>query len=96
MGAVFEREFGDEAAFDDDVDLGAARVRVWRVEAARADEAERHADAGADEGGEDFAVRAHGVAAFAGGDGARRRVVEVVDEVRVGGDKVDAVFCACG
>ncbi len=91
-GAVFEGEFRDETAFDDDVDLGAAGVRVRGVEAAGADEAEGHADAGADEGREDGAVGAHGVAAFAGCDGRRGWVVEVVDEVGVGGDEVDAVF----
>ncbi len=90
--AVLEGEFRDQGPLDDDVDLGAPGMRVRGVEAAGADEAEGHADAGADEGGEDGAVGAHGVAAFAGCDGARGRVVEVVDEVGVGGDEVDAVF----
>ena len=68
--SVFEREFCNQAPLGHDVDLRAARVRVRRVEAAGSEEAERHADSGADEGGEYFAVGADGVAAFAAGDGA--------------------------
>ena len=93
VGTVLEREFGYEAAFDDDVDLGTARVGVRGVEAAGTDEAEGHADAGADEGREDFAVCADGVAAFAACDGGRRGIVKVVDEVGVVSDEIDAVSC---
>ena len=46
--AVLEREFRDEGTGGDDVDFGTARVRVGRVEAAGAEEAEGHGDAGAD------------------------------------------------
>jgi hypothetical protein len=69
-------------------------VDVRRVEAAGSDEAESHADAGTDECREVLAVGFDGVAAFAGGDGARGRVQEVVDEVGVA-EEGDAVY-GCG
>ena len=92
VGAVLQGEFGDEAAFDDDVDLGAAGMSVRGVETAGSDEAERHAYSGADEGWEDFAVCAHGVATFAACDGALGWVVEVVDEIGIVRDEIDSVF----
>ena len=96
VGTVLERELGYQAAFDDDVDLGAAGVRVWGVETAGADEAERHADSGADERWEDFPVCTYGVASFAGCHCALGWVVEIVDEVGIVGDEVDAFFCGWG
>ena len=93
VSAVLERELGYQTAFDDDVDLGAAGVGVWRVEAAGTDEAECHADSGPDERWEDFTVRTHGVASFAARYCALWWVVEVVNEVRVVGDEIDAFFC---
>ena len=48
-GPVLEREFGAEAALNDDVDFGTAGVRVWGVEAARTEEADGHANASADD-----------------------------------------------
>ena len=98
VGAVLEGEFCDQAALDDDVDLGAAGMGVRGVETTGADEAECHADAGADEGWEDFTVCADSVAALAACDGALWWVVEIVDEVGVIGDEIDAVFrrgCKC-
>ena len=93
MGAVLERELGYQAAFDDDVDLRAAGMGVWGIEPAGADEAECHADSGPDERWEDFTVRTHGVASFAACYCALWRVVEVVNEVGIVGDEVDAFFC---
>lgn len=65
------------------------------IEAAGANEAEGHADAGANESGEGVPVGADGVAAFALGYGVLGWVVEVIDEVAVVGDEIDAVF-GCG
>ena len=93
VGAVLEREFGYQAAFDDDVDLGAAGVGVWRVETAGTDEAECHADSGPDERWEYFTIRAHRVASFAACYCALWWVVEVVNEIRIVGDEIDAFFC---
>ena len=67
--AVLEGELCDQAAFDDDVDLRAARVDVWGVETAGFEEAEGHADPRADERWAGFAICFDGVAAFAGRDG---------------------------
>ena len=92
-GAVFERELCYQGPLDDDVDLGAAGVGMWGIETAGTDEAECHADSGADEGREDFTVRTHGVASFAGCHCVLWWVVEVVNEVGVVGDEVDAFFC---
>lgn len=69
LGAVLSDELSVEGAAHDDVELGAARVGVRRVEAAAVEEAQRHGDAGADEGREGFAVGLHRVAAGALGDG---------------------------
>lgn len=58
---------------------------VWRVEAAGADEADGHGDAGSDQRWEEFAVGFDGVASLACGDGVGGwGVVEVVFEVRGG------------
>ena len=92
VGAVLERELGDQAAFDRDVDLGAAGMGVRGVEAAGTEEADGHADTGADEGWEDLTVRAHRVASFAACHRALRRVVEIVDKVGVVSDEIDAIF----
>ena len=93
MGAVLEREFGYQATLDDDIYLGAAGVGVWGIETAGTDEAERHADSGPDERWEDFTVRTHGVTTFAACYCALGWVVEVVNEVRIVGEEVDAFFC---
>ena len=61
--AVLRDELGVERALDHDVELGGARVHVRGVEAAGADEADGHADAVADQGGEGLAVGFDGVAA---------------------------------
>lgn len=90
--AVLKGELCDKAAFDDDIDLGAARVGVWGVETAGADEAECHADSGANEGREDLTICAYSVATLTGCDGARRWVVEIIDKIGVIGDQVDAIF----
>ena len=66
-------------------------MSVWGVEAAGTEEADCHADTGADEGWEDFTVCAHGVASFAGYRRVLRWVVEIVDEVGVIGDEIDAI-----
>ena len=75
----------DEAALDDNVHFGAARVGVRGVETACAQVADRHGDAGADEGGEGFSVGFYGAAAVA--DGGRVCVwgwlSKVEDVVRV-------------
>ena len=47
-GAVLGDELGDQRALHDDVDFGGAWVHVRGVEAAGAEEAECHGDAGAD------------------------------------------------
>ena len=93
MGAVLECELGYQAAFDDDVDLGAAGVGVWCVEPAGTDKAEYHADSSPDESGKDFKVRTHGVASFAACYCALWWVVEVVNEVCIVGYEIDAFFC---
>ena len=67
-------------------------MSVGCIEAAGAEEAERHADAGADQGGESFPVGANGMASFAGGGGSRWRGVEVEDVVRGIGKEIEAVF----
>lgn len=59
---------------------------VRGVEAAGAQEAQCHAHPRADEGWEDLAVCADGVAAFARRGGVGGRVVEVVDKVWVAGE----------
>ena len=64
LGAVLGDELGDERALDDDVDFGRARVHVRRVEAAGAEEAERHGDSVADERGELLAVGFDGFASW--------------------------------
>ena len=92
---VFELELRDQRALHDDVDFRTARVRVRRVEAAGPKEAEGHAHAGADQGGEAVAVGAHGVAAFAGGGGVGWGRVEVENVVGGIGEEVEAVF-GCG
>ena len=92
VGAVLEGELCDKAAFDNDIDFGAARVGVWGVETARAEEAECHGDSGANKGREDLTICAYSVATLAGCDGALWWVVEVVDKVGVIGDQVDAIF----
>ena len=92
VGAILEGEFCDEAAFDGDVDLGAAGMSVRGVETAGTEESHCHADTGADERREDLTIRAHSVASFAGRHCALGWVVEVVDEVGVIGDEVDAIF----
>ena len=61
-----------------------------RVEPAWAEEADGHAHAGADDGGECHAVCSGGVAAFACCGAVLRWVVEVEDEVCVVGYEVDA------
>ena len=94
VGAVLECELDYQAAFDDDVDLGAAGVGVWGIETAGADEAECHADSGPDESREDFSIRTHGVASFAACYCALWWVVEVVNEVRIVGNEIDAFFCS--
>ena len=66
---------------------------VWGVETAGTEEADCHADAGADEGWKEFTVCAHSVASFAGCRRVLGWVVEIVDEVGVIGDEVDAIFC---
>lgn len=48
LGAVLANELGNQTAGDDDVDLGRARVRVRCVEATGGEEAEGHAEGGAD------------------------------------------------
>ena len=65
---------------------------VRGIESAGTEEADCHADAGADEGWEDFTVCAHSVASFAGCRRVLGWVVEIVDEVGVIGDEVDAIF----
>ena len=67
-------------------------MSVRGVETAGAEEADGHADSGADEGWENFTICAHGVASFAGSHRALRWVVEIVDEVGVIGDEIDAIF----
>lgn len=95
MCAVLEGELCDKAAFDDDIDFGAARVGVGGIETARADEAKCHGDSGANEGREDLTICTYGVTALTGCHGALWWVVEVVDKVGVIGDQVDAIF-RCG
>jgi hypothetical protein len=93
-GAVLSDEFRPQFPLYNNVDLRRARMDVRRVETAGADEAQGHADSRADEGGEVFAVGLDGVAALALGDGARRGVEKVVDEVGVV-EQGDAVY-GCG
>jgi len=64
LGAVLGGHAGHDAALDDDVELGGARVDVGRVEAAGAEEAEGHGAAGAYKGGEGVAVCFYGPATF--------------------------------
>ena len=91
LGFVLQGEFGDEAALDDDVDFRGARVRVRGVEAAGAQEAQRHGDAGAHQGGKHLAVGFHRVSALAHRRGIFGWVVEVVHEVPRVLDQVDPV-----
>ena len=51
-GVVLGHHLRVDGAVDDEVELGAARVRVWRVEAAGAEEAHRDGGVLADEGWE--------------------------------------------
>lgn len=82
--AVLGDHLRDQGAMHDDVDFGAPRVRVRGIEAAGAEEAERHADACADKRGEDLAVCFDGVATEAGGGRiAAQGLIEVEDEIRV-------------
>lgn len=67
-------------------------MSVRGVETAGTEEADCHADTGADEGWEDFTICAHSVASFTGCHRALRWVFEIVDEVGVIGDEVDAIF----
>ena len=67
-------------------------MSVRGVETAGTEEADGHADTGADEGWEDFTVCAHSVASFAGCHRVFGWVVEIVDEVGVIGDEIDAFF----
>jgi len=62
--AVFEREFSRKLVLDDNIDLGGAGVHMWRVDAARADKAQGHGDAGADESWEELAVRLDGATTY--------------------------------
>ena len=67
-GSVLLDEVCPERALDYDVDFGGTRVGVRSVEAAGADEADGHTDAGTDKGREELAVRLHSVPAIAFGD----------------------------
>ena len=90
--AILLYELGGHAPFDEDVEFGAARVRVWGVEATRSEEADRHCSIGADERRKRYAVGANSGATEAGsGAGVRGWVEEIEDEVAVLGDHLDAV-----
>lgn len=92
--AVLEDGLGVQAAFDDEIELGGARMHVRRVEAAGAEEAHRHGAALAHESGEGVLVGAGDVAAFAFGDAeCEGRVVELED-VLVVGEEFGALDCA--
>lgn len=91
-GAAFQHELRRHATVDEDVELGAARVRVRRVEAARAKESNRHGATGAHERRKGYAVGANGGAAQSRrGAGVGRRIDEIEDEVAVLGNHADAV-----
>ncbi|KAK3699621.1 hypothetical protein LTR37_016357 [Vermiconidia calcicola] len=77
-------EESGESIFHDDVDLGATGVGVRSVEAAWAEEAQGHRDAGSISAGINFLSAFIGVAAEAGGHGVSRRPCEeVVDKVAI-------------
>ena len=88
--AVLGQHLRHQAALGDDLELDGARVHVWGVEAAGVQEADGHADAGADEGGEGLAVGRDEVAALAA-LAFETWVGEVEDEVGVGGEQGEAV-----
>ena len=90
--AILQSKLRNEASLNHDINLRAAGMRMRGIETTGANEAKCHADAGADEGWEDFTIGTHGVATFTACDGVLGRVVEVVDEVGVVGDETDAFF----
>lgn len=89
--AVLQDEGRVHAAFDEDVDLSAAWVRVRGVEATRTEESDRHRGVGANKGRKGLAGGGDGGAARANGAGVGGRVEEIKDEVAVLGDHRDAV-----
>ena len=88
--AVLGRHLGDEAAADDNLQLGAAGVHVERVDAARPDRPDRHARVGAHERREGAPVRRHQHPASAG---VALLLVEGEDEVFILGQEGETV---CG
>lgn len=80
------------AAFNEDVELSTARVRVWSIEATRAKESNRYCGIGAHKRRKGYAIGVNGGATVTGSDaGVRGRVEEIEDEVGVLGDHLDAV-----
>src|SRR5207302_8487504 len=92
---VLGKYLSDDIAVYDYLELDSAGVNVWCVEAARAEEADGHTSAGADERGESLAVGSDEVATFSaftfeGG------VVEREDDLLVIWQAVEAVCCSVG
>lgn len=81
---VLDDEVGNEAALDDDVELGGAIVDVGSVHAARTEEAEGHGSAVSDERGESASVGNDGEAAEAVALGAGNAPVVEVENVVAG------------
>ena len=88
---VLERELCLQGTLDHEVDLRAAWVGVWRVEAARAEKTKGHGCTGANKGRERLAIGANGATTFAFGQGVCGRSVEVELERCILRDELDAV-----
>lgn len=91
--AVLHDKVGHQAALDDNVQLGRARMHMRSVHAARPQETNRHGGAVADERGKRLCVRRHGEAALAtslGGCGSDA-VVEVERKVAGLAEELEAV-----
>lgn len=89
--AVLQYERRVHAAFNENVDFSAARVRVRGVEATRTEESDCHRGVGANERRKRLAGGGNGRAARANSVGVRGWGKEIEDKVAVFGDCRDAV-----
>lgn len=94
-GPIFRRDRPEQSAFNDQIELCGAGVRVRSVEAAWAEKADCDGCAVGDERGEAGAVGADGVASLSEGLAVRAGVFEVEDEVGVGEKTLTLVGAGC-